>query len=94
MAIVAAGRSGSAFAAEIGSMKVSEELNALETMGLDTLRFLYVPKFLAMIVVLPLLTIAGDFFGIAGGYIVGHTELGITFDSYMRVTHDWVDIKY
>lgn len=94
VAIVAAGRSGSAFAAEIGTMKVSEELNALETMGIDPVRFLFVPKLLAMILVLPLLTAAGDFFGILGGYAVGASELDITFENYLRITREWVSLKY
>lgn len=94
VAIVATGRSGSAFAAEIGTMKLSEELNALETMGLSPMRFLYVPKLLALCLVLPLLTAAGDFFGILGGYFVGATELGITFPNYLRVTREWVALKY
>lgn len=94
VAIVATGRSGSAFAAEIGTMKVSEELNALETMGIDPMHFLFVPKLLAMMIVLPLLTAAGDFFGILGGYAVGAAELDITLENYLRITRDWVALKY
>lgn len=69
-AIVLAGRSGSAFAAEIGTMKVNEEVNALTTMGLDPVRFLVVPKVMAAILVTPLLTIYANVIGIAGGLMV------------------------
>ncbi len=69
-AIVLAGRSGSAFAAEIGTMKVNEELDALNTMGLDPVRFLVVPKVMAGVLVTPFLTIYANFVGIAGGLMV------------------------
>jgi phospholipid/cholesterol/gamma-HCH transport system permease protein len=68
--IVLAGRSGSAFAAEIGTMKVNEEVNALTTMGLDPVRFLVVPKVLAGIAIMPFLTMYANFLGIAGGLSV------------------------
>ncbi|HEY8898939.1 MAG TPA: MlaE family lipid ABC transporter permease subunit [Chthoniobacterales bacterium] len=69
-AIVLSGRSGSAFAAEIGTMKVNEEVNALTTMGIDPVRFLVVPKVMAAIIVTPLLTIYANVIGIAGGLMV------------------------
>ncbi len=69
-AIVMAGRSGSAFAAEIGTMKVNEELDALNTMGMDPVRFLVVPKVIASVIVTPLLTIYANIFGIGGGLLV------------------------
>ncbi len=69
-AIVLAGRSGSAFAAEIGTMKVNEEVNALTTMGIDPVRFLVVPKLMAAIIVTPLLTVYANVVGIAGGLMV------------------------
>jgi phospholipid/cholesterol/gamma-HCH transport system permease protein len=69
-AIVLAGRSGSAFAAEIGTMKVNEEVDALTTMGLDPVRFLVVPKLMAAILVTPLLTIYANVIGIMGGLMV------------------------
>jgi phospholipid/cholesterol/gamma-HCH transport system permease protein len=76
-AIVLAGRSGSAFAAEIGTMKVNEEINALRTMGLDPARFLVLPRVLAGMCAMPLLTIYANVVGILGGLIVvttfGHT---------------------
>jgi phospholipid/cholesterol/gamma-HCH transport system permease protein len=69
-AVVFAGRSGSAFAAEIGTMKVNEELNALQTMGLDPVRFLVVPRVLAGFLVTPILTIYANLLGVAGGFFV------------------------
>ena len=69
-AIVLAGRSGSAFAAEIGTMKVNEEINALTTMGLDPVRFLVAPRVLAGVLVTPVLTIYADLVGVGGGLAV------------------------
>lgn len=69
-AIVLAGRSGSAFAAEIGTMKVNEEINALTTMGLDPVRFLVAPRVLAGVLVTPVLTIYADLVGVGGGFVV------------------------
>ena len=69
-AIVLAGRSGSAFAAEIGTMKVNEEIDALTTMGLDPVRFLVAPRVLAGILVTPVLTIYADLVGVGGGLLV------------------------
>ena len=81
-AILVAGRSGSAFAAEIGTMVVNEEVDALKTMGFDPVRFLAVPKVLATIIVVPILTIYADFFGVIGGLIVGLTGLDLTVHTY------------
>lgn len=75
-AIMLAGRSGSAFAAELGTMKVNEELNALETMGLDPVRFLVIQRITAGILLAPLLTIYSMFMGVLGGVIV---MLGLGF---------------
>ena len=69
-AILLAGRSGSAFAAEIGTMKVNEELNALETLGLDPIRFLVVQRIAAGILLTPLLTFYATFMGVLGGVLV------------------------
>jgi phospholipid/cholesterol/gamma-HCH transport system permease protein len=82
-AILVAGRSGSAFAAEIGTMMVNEEVDALKTMGFDPIRSLVVPKIIAAVVVVPLLTIYSDFFGIIGGLIVGVTGLDLTVNTYI-----------
>lgn len=82
-AFVVNGRSGSAFAAELGTMKVNEELDALDTMGLDPVNFLVVPKVLAALGMLPLLTVFGNLFGLIGGLVV-ILSLGYTFSTYMN----------
>ena len=69
-AIVLAGRSGSAFAAELGTMKVREEIDALKTMGLEPVRFLVVPRVIAAVVMTPLLTVFADLVGLMGGSVV------------------------
>lgn len=69
-AIILAGRSGSAFAAEIGTMKVNEEINALTTMGLDPVRFLVVTRVIAAVVMMPLLTLFSNLMGLVGGAVV------------------------
>lgn len=82
-AFVVNGRSGSAFAAELGTMKVNEELDALDTMGLDPVNFLVVPKVIAALFMLPLLTVFGNLFGLIGGLVV-MLSLGFTFETYMN----------
>jgi len=69
-AIILAGRSGSAFAAELGTMKVNEEIDALTTMGLDPVRFLVVTRVLAAVVMMPLLTLFSNLMGLLGGGVV------------------------
>jgi len=85
-AILVAGRSGSAYAAEIGTMVVNDEVNALVTMGFDPIRFLAVPKVLATMVVVPILTVYADLFAILGGLIVGITGLDLTAFTYIQQT--------
>jgi phospholipid/cholesterol/gamma-HCH transport system permease protein len=85
-AIIVAGRSGSAIAAEIGTMKVSEEIDALQTMALNPIGFLVVPRMLAMMIVVPCLTTISDFVGIAGGFVLALTNLKLTFVAYFNET--------
>jgi len=82
-AFVVNGRSGSAFAAELGTMKVNEELDALDTMGLDPVPFLVVPKVIASLLMLPLLTVFGNLFGLLGGLVVMFS-LGFTLETYLN----------
>jgi len=82
-AILVAGRSGSAFAAEIGTMVVNEEVDALHTMGFDPIRFLAIPKVLAAVIVVPVLTVYADLAGIIGGMIIGITTLDLTVKTYI-----------
>src|SRR5467141_4593027 len=85
-AIVVIGRSGSAFAAEIGTMKVTEELDALETMALNPVQFLVTPKLLAMLVMMPCLTIWADLMGVLGGSVFGMIGADYTFAAYLAAT--------
>jgi phospholipid/cholesterol/gamma-HCH transport system permease protein len=87
-AVVVIGRSGSAFAAEIGTMRVTEEIDALETMAIDPVAFLVIPKFLAMAVMMPCLAIWADLMGILGGSVFGIVGGGFTFSGYFIATRD------
>ena len=82
-AVVVAGRVGSAIAAELGSMVVTEQIEALTSMGLEPTRFLVVPRLLAMLVMLPLLTIFADVVSVAGGMWIAQTYAHISFDSFI-----------
>jgi phospholipid/cholesterol/gamma-HCH transport system permease protein len=75
IAVIVIGRSGSAVAAELGTMKVSEEIEALEVMAINPIQYLIVPRFLAMLVMLPVLTVLGDYIGVFGGWAVCHFAL-------------------
>jgi phospholipid/cholesterol/gamma-HCH transport system permease protein len=85
-AIIVSGRSGAAFAAELGTMKVSEEVDALRTMGFGPLRFLVFPRILALFLVMPVLTLIGDFVGLLGGLCVGVASLDLTVTGYLNET--------
>lgn len=85
-AIVIAGRSGSAITAEIGTMKVSEEIDALKTMGFNPVKFLVIPKTLAMIIMLPTLTVIADLLGVFGGYVISMATLDLTSPRYVNQT--------
>lgn len=86
--IIVSGRSGASFASEIGTMKVSEEIDALFTMGFDPTKFLVVPKMLASILVVPILTLFSDLFAILGGMVVGVFILDISAHAYVAQTLD------
>jgi phospholipid/cholesterol/gamma-HCH transport system permease protein len=87
-AVIVIGRSGSAFAAEIGTMKVTEEIDALETMAIDPVGFLVAPKFVAMIIMLPCLTIWANFMGVLGGSLFGVLKADFTFWRYITASLD------
>jgi phospholipid/cholesterol/gamma-HCH transport system permease protein len=91
-AILVAGRSGSAFAAEIGTMKVNEEVDALITMGFNPTRFLAIPKVFAAVVVVPFLTLFADVFAVAGGLLIGIMVLDLTVYTYIQQTIKAVDM--
>jgi phospholipid/cholesterol/gamma-HCH transport system permease protein len=82
-AIIVAGRSGAAFSAELGTMKVSEEIDALRTLGLDPYLYLVFPRVTALVLVMPLLTLLADLVGILGGLLVALYGLDLTVNSYL-----------
>ncbi|MDB5323157.1 MAG: putative rane protein [Phycisphaerales bacterium] len=90
-AVMLAGRVGGALTAELGTMNVTEQLDALRVMGADPIRVLVVPRFLACIVLLPILTIYSDMLGVIGGWLVSVKSLGIPEDPYWRYSAAAVD---
>ena len=91
-AIIVAGRSGSAFTAQIGTMKVNEEIDALRTIGLDPMEVLVIPRVLALMVVLPLLTFYADMMGLLGGAVMATVSLDISFFQFARQLSQGVTI--
>jgi phospholipid/cholesterol/gamma-HCH transport system permease protein len=85
-AIIVCGRSGAAFAAELGSMKVSEEIDALRTMGFGPVRYLVLPRTVALMLVVPMLTLVADLVAIGGGLLVGVLSLDLTVSAYLGET--------
>jgi|SRR5581483_7848228 phospholipid/cholesterol/gamma-HCH transport system permease protein len=85
-AIIMSGRTGAAFAAQLGTMKVTQEIDALSTMGLSPLEFLVVPRLSALVLMMPLLGLYADLMGIAGGAAIGIGMLGLSPTMYMRET--------
>ncbi|HEY4243213.1 MAG TPA: MlaE family lipid ABC transporter permease subunit [Kofleriaceae bacterium] len=82
-AIIISGRSGAGFAAELGTMRVGEEIDALRTMGLAPVPYLVVPRVIALVIAAPILTLAGDIAGVAGGLVVGATSLDVHPHAYL-----------
>jgi len=93
-AIVIAGRSGSAFTAQIGAMKITEELDAMRTMGFDPYMFLVLPRILALMIVMPLLIFVADMMGIIGGMFVANIDLNITTQLFLERFNEVVAFKH
>ena len=93
-AIVVAGRSGAAYAAQIGTMKVTEEIDALRTTGISPMEFLVVPRIVALVLMMPLLTVYADLMGIFGGYLVGVGLLDISPLAYIQQTTSAVNMTH
>jgi len=87
-ALIVAARSGASITAQLGAMKISEQVDALDIMGVDPINYLVVPKFISLIISMPILVIYADFLGIIGGYIVGATKFAIPFHFYFKMTFD------
>lgn len=92
-ALVVAGRVGAAITAELGSMQVTEQIEALQTQALNPVRFLVVPRFIALMIMLPCLTILGDLAGMVGGYLMGVFSIGISSGMYIDVTFQFLELK-
>ncbi|MBM3544558.1 MAG: ABC transporter permease [Alphaproteobacteria bacterium] len=93
-AIMVAGRSGSAFTAEIGSMKMREEIDAMRTLGIDPMDTLVLPRVLALVVALPLLTFIGDIMGLAGGGLMAFGLLGLDTSTYLDKLREVVTFQH
>jgi len=91
-AVIMAGRTGAAYAAELGTMTVNEEIDALRTMGISPIDFLVLPRILALILMMPLLTLYADIMGILGGALVGVTLFDIGTYEYFRQTRSAIDL--
>jgi len=87
-AIIVAGRTGSAITAEIGAMKVREEVDAMRTLGLDPVEILVLPRLLALLIVLPLLSFYSNFMGLLGGLVMSWFALGIPFPLFLHQFED------
>ena len=93
-AIVIAGRSGSSYTAEIGAMKITEELDAMRTMGFDPYYYLVIPRIIALVISLPILIFIADMAGMFGGMLISNTQLGLSFGLFIDRFRDVVDIKH
>ena len=91
--LVIAGRVGAAITAELATMKVTEQVEALETISLNPVRYLVAPRFLALLLVLPCLVILGDLIGIFGGYVIGTTQLQLGHHLYIDTTLQFLTRK-
>ncbi len=92
-AIIMAGRTGAAFAAQLGTMQVNEEIDAFKTLGIPPMEFLVLPRMLALILMMPLLTIYADLMGILGGVVVGVTMLDLGLVQYFHQTQEALALK-
>jgi len=93
-AIVVAGRSGSSYAAQIGVMKMTEEIDAMRTMGFDPYAFLVLPRLFALIIMMPILIFFADVFGMLGGMLIAHTELDLSFTLFTERFTEAVALKH
>jgi phospholipid/cholesterol/gamma-HCH transport system permease protein len=91
-ATMLAGRVGSAMAAELGTMRVTEQIDALESMGANPIYYLVVPRFLGCLILIPSLTVMADFMGVLGGYFYSHVLLGIDYHHYWANSREYVDV--
>jgi len=91
--LMVTGRAGSAMAAEIGTMRVTEQIDALSVLAVNPVEYLIVPRVIAGVIMLPILTVLSDFLGIVGGYFVGVNLLGISSGAYISKLVQYVDLS-
>jgi phospholipid/cholesterol/gamma-HCH transport system permease protein len=94
VAILIAGRSGSAYAAEIGTMKVTEELDAVRTLGISPMSLLVLPRALALVIALPLLTVYADVLGVFGGMLIASGQLNVSFTEFVARFEEAVSVRH
>jgi phospholipid/cholesterol/gamma-HCH transport system permease protein len=94
VAILIAGRSGSAYAAEIGTMKVTEELDAVRTLGIAPMNLLVLPRTLALVIALPLLTVYADMMGVAGGMLIASSQLNVSVAAFVARFEEAVAVRH
>ncbi len=92
-AIIVTGRAGASMAAELGTMRVTEQIDALETLAVNPVKHLIVPRFVSGIIMLPSLTVIANIVGILGGYLVAVLLFGTSINTYMRMTWDFLEIQ-
>jgi len=92
-AIIVAGRSGSAFTAQIGTMRVNEEIDAMQTIGLNTVDVLVLPRVIGLVIALPILTFFADLMGLLGGAVMCYFQLGFTIPVFMRQLNDAITVN-
>jgi phospholipid/cholesterol/gamma-HCH transport system permease protein len=92
-AIIIAGRSGSAFTAQIGTMQVNEEIDALRTLGLDPIEVLVIPRLFGLLLTLPMLTLYANLMGLLGGCLMAWGVLGITIPQFVRELQSALDAR-
>jgi phospholipid/cholesterol/gamma-HCH transport system permease protein len=92
--VIMAGRTGAAFAAQIGTMQVNEEVDALQTLGISPVEFLVLPRMVALIVMMPLLCLYADLMGILGGIVVGTGMLDLSLTQYLNRTREAVTMAH
>jgi phospholipid/cholesterol/gamma-HCH transport system permease protein len=92
-AIILAGRVGSSMAAELGTMKVSEEIDALEVMSINPVKLLVMPRVIALAIMVPVLTIYVNLIGIVGAAIVGNLQIGISYDTFFKDCMDSLQLR-
>lgn len=90
--LMVAGRIGASFAAEIGTMRVTDQIDALSTLSTNPMKYLVAPRLLAGVIAMPFLVLVADILGVMGGWLIGTTKLGFNSASYLRTTMDFLEV--